>query len=449
MKHRIPSTNWLWRAFIPMMLIVMFLIPKTVLAENALSWETYAQKVRIHEEAEGIYADWDIADKQDLIESLIQMNAMSESAATRRLLEGDLSTESKHALADQIILRFLGGSSNALVRKDGVRAVRWNTLTNAIMGDPSTWTLEEKVGYQQLSNMFGHKDPDTLVLPTEEDLSEDEAIEIARRAITHAYGLQEDTLDGYLPGALLYITENDYGDYDPRPDYRRWNIQFLSYQYGDVTACNAYTAIVDENGHVIGDDELGIPHVQQQAIESKTRLDASTPAIVEIFRQYAESEGSFFAWQWTYEAKASYSHEIRSKVLTALESGKTSVLSNPSFCQEPVQEIINSTVFAYGLPQKEHLPIEEALSAAAFSVMENYGLSGDDLEEFSTYAAFDITNSQQPLWKFLYCPDSFEDMEDVMLYKIEMDAQSGETLAALSIDWDQLFLGTGYEQLLY
>ena len=259
MKHRIPSTNWLWRAFIPMMLIVMFLIPKTVLAENALSWETYAQKVRIQEEAKGIYADWDIADKQDLIESLIQMNAMSESAATRRLLEGDLSTESKHALADQIILRFLGGSSNALVRKDGVRAVRWNTLTNAIMGDSSTWTLEEKVWYQQLSNMFGHKDPDTLVLPTEEDLSEDEAIEIARSAITHAYGLQEDALDGYLPSALLYITENDYGDYDPRPDYRRWNIQFLSYQYGDVTACNAYTAIVDENGHVIGDDELGIP----------------------------------------------------------------------------------------------------------------------------------------------------------------------------------------------
>ena len=117
MKHRIPSTNWLWRAFIPMMLIVMFLIPKTVLAENALSWETYAQKVRIQEEAKGIYADWDIADKQDLIESLIQMNAMSGSAATRRLLEGDLSTESKHALADQIILRFLGGSSNALVRR--------------------------------------------------------------------------------------------------------------------------------------------------------------------------------------------------------------------------------------------------------------------------------------------------------------------------------------------
>ena len=104
MKHRIPSTNWLWRAFIPMMLIVMFLIPKTVLAENALSWETYAQKVRMQEEAKGIYADWDIADKQDLIESLIQMNAMSESAATRRLLEGDLSTESKHALADQSAL---------------------------------------------------------------------------------------------------------------------------------------------------------------------------------------------------------------------------------------------------------------------------------------------------------------------------------------------------------
>lgn len=452
MKQRKPTITPKRPWHVALTLFVAFLlilIPGTILAEEVLSWETYVKEIRMKEEAKGPYADWNITDKEALVEALIQIGALSESVATHRLFDANLSTESKHALADQIILRFLGGSNNAVVQKDGAYAVNWNTITDAIMGNPSTWTLEEKVWYQQVTNMFGHKDPDTLVLPTEGDLTADEAVEIARVAIVHAYGLPEDALDGYLPSALLYITENHLGEYEPRPDYRRWRIQFLSYQYGGEVEVDVYSAIVDENGHIIEDYELDTPHVQEQATERKTRLDYATPAIVRIFRQYAEAEGTFSPWQWSYETKAAYSHDVRAQVLASLEVEETNSLINSSFCKEPIQEIINSTVFAYGLPDEAHVQLEKALGIAQSSLTDKYGISEDTLEGYSLYTSFDVTISERPLWKFVYCPDSFENMNDVLLYKIEINAYSGEIMNILTIDWDQLFLGADYQQLLY
>ncbi|MEG1884496.1 MAG: hypothetical protein RR224_12395 [Clostridia bacterium] len=449
MKQRKPTTTRkrLWHMALTLFVAaLMIVIPCTVLAEEMGSWKTYVKEIRMQEEAKGFYADWDITDKEALIEALVQMKAMRESAATRRLVESSLSVESRHALADQIMLRFLGGGSNDVVRKDGIRAVRWNTITNVIMGDPSTWTLEENVWYQQVTNMFGHKDPDTLVLPVEGDLTEDEAMEIARTAIAHAYGLPEDLLDGFLPSALLYATENDF---NARPDYRRWSIQFLSYQYGDEIGFDVYAATVDENGHVIGDFELGTPHVQAQATESKTRLDHATPVIVQKFREYAEKEGNFSSWQWPYETKAAYCHDIRERVLVALENGETNALINPSFCQEPVREIVNSTAFAYGLPEESHLQFEKALGVAQSTITDEYGILEDTLAEYSVYTSFDVTASERPLWKFVFCPHSFENMEDVLLFKVEINAYSGKKTTVQAIEWDRLFLGTDDEQLLY
>ena len=428
---------------------MLILLPNVVLSEETITWELYAREMRMQEEASGFYVDWNITDKEALIEVLIQMGALRETAATRRLLEEDFSVESRHALADQIMLQLLGGSSNPLVRKDGVRAVRWNTISTASMGDPSGWTLEEKVWYQQLENMFGHKDRDTLILPEDGDLPENEAVKIASNAIVNAYSLSSDALDRYIPSTFLYMTENDFGDHDPRPDYHRWNIRFFSYEYGNEPIEKAYSAIVDENGHIIGDYELGVPHVCEQATERKTRLDHATPEVIRAFRQYAEEEGTFSFWQWDYVTKAAYSNDIRAKVLSVLDAGKTNALINPSFCQTPVEEIIHSTVFAYGLPEEEHLQFENARVVAQSALTGKYGFSEAELGDYSIFSSFDVTDEELPLWKLIYCPDSFENMEEVLLYKFELNAYSGEITAEQIINWDDLWMDSDYERVLY
>lgn len=175
-----------------------------------LTWEDYAREVRTLEESIGIYANWPIAEKENLIQALVDMGHIRESSATGELFEARMSEENRHRLADQIMLRFLGGDGNAFVRKDGVRAICWEAMTDVILGNPSGWTLKERAWYQQITNMFGHEDPDILVLPNADDLSEKEAVAIARAAIINAYDLTEDALDGFMPDADLYITNSRF-----------------------------------------------------------------------------------------------------------------------------------------------------------------------------------------------------------------------------------------------
>lgn len=432
--------------------LVLFLVPAYAnVGATSLTWEEYAKEVRMLEESIGFYEDWPIAQKEKLIRALVDMGHIRESSATAQFLEASMSEENRHALADQIMLRFLGGDSNPFVSKDGVRAIRWESLTNVILGKPSTWTLKERVWYQQMTNMFGREDPDTLVLPNEDDLPEKEAVAIAREAIINAYDLAEDALDRFMPDANLYVTNSELFDEGPRPNYRRWNVSFLYYEYGTdgPTILHNYLATVDENGHVIGDTEIGMPHVQEWALEEKTKPDDATPVIVRRFHEYAESERCYFPWQWPMDTRAEYSNEIRPQVLAALERKEPNALANPSFSEKPIQEIVDSTTFAYGLPEEKHIQESEAYRIAQRALAERYGFSDADIERYIVYPSFDVTDPNRHLWKFLFSPKSFEDMETVLLYKIELEADTGSIAATHVIDWDRLFEDSAYDLLLY
>lgn len=218
-----------------------------------LTWEEYAKEMRTLEEEIGFYADWPIVEKEALVQALIDMGYLNESSATNQLLNSSISQENKHALADQILMLFLGGDRNALVDKDGVRSIRWNTINSAILGDISSlWTPTQRVWYQEVTNMYREgEDIDTLILPNADDLPEEEVIAIARDAIIKANGLAQDELDCFMPEADLYIINHTD---DLTPDTRYWSVSFCYYVYGDEenpTILNFYSTTIDEKGNVI------------------------------------------------------------------------------------------------------------------------------------------------------------------------------------------------------
>lgn len=248
---------------------VMFLACYSSIAEK-MSWEQYVLEVRTVEAKYGYYAEWPLVEKEKLIKALIDMGYMKNSSATKQLSEMD-SDRSKSALADQIMLIFMGGDDNPLVCKDGLRSIRWSSLTDVIMGRSITWSPAEKAWYQKVANMYRETvDPDTMVAPESEDLPELEAIAIAKASIISAYGLESNALDSYIPNTYLYVTKNN-------PDYRRWHIGFHYYQYGTadgVPIQQHYVAIVDENGEVIADPEMGFLHVQEMAEKERDSQSA-------------------------------------------------------------------------------------------------------------------------------------------------------------------------------
>lgn len=171
--------------------------------------------------------------------------------------------------------------------------------------------------------------------------------------------------------------------------------------------------------------------------------------IVRRFHEYAESERCYFPWQWPMDTRAEYSKEIRPQVLAALERKEPNALANPSFSEKPIQEIVDSTTFAYGLPEEKHIQESEAYRIAQRALAERYGFSDADIERYIVYPSFDVTDPNRHLWKFLFSPKSFEDMETVLLYKIELEADTGSIAATHVIDWDRLFEDSAYDLLLY
>jgi hypothetical protein len=85
---------------------------------------------------------------------------------------------------------------------------------------PDTFTPEERVWQQQSDRSKPHNEADdTFINTTNSDLSEAEAVAIAKSAILRTHELSEGALDHVRVVTNLYVTNQ-------QPDYRRWFIQF-------------------------------------------------------------------------------------------------------------------------------------------------------------------------------------------------------------------------------
>lgn len=229
-----------------MILAIMLLILTVTAIAATLMWEKYVVDLKKREQNQGQYADWEIKTKQDLIKSLMEMGYVQESDLTRQLFDSTISREKQEGIADEIMLM--------LTKQTDAKEINADIITYAIYGPESTWTAEQRVWWQQVTNMFRKvKDnPDTLVLSEKGDLSEERAISIAKETILKAYELPKEMLDKARPVANLYVTKE-------RPDYRRWDIQFQIYEDGKPDYLQrVYTAVVDMSGKVIADPDVGI-----------------------------------------------------------------------------------------------------------------------------------------------------------------------------------------------
>ena len=129
-------------------------------------------------------------------------------------------------------------------------------------GDMTFWPLEMKAWYS--SYLFSHnrnQDSWQTILPGEEDLTEDEAVQLAVQAVCDATQLPRETFDGYVFSVDFFMH-----DTCPEP---RWHIQL----HENAFVPPAYAVLLTRDGSVTEDIALGIPlpalqGSQQSEIES-------------------------------------------------------------------------------------------------------------------------------------------------------------------------------------
>ena len=425
-------------------LLILILAAGAALAATLL-WEQYVVPMKEIEQTEGDYMHWPLRQKQALIRALIASGNLAENDETARLFDDAASEVEKNALADQLVLTLTGLSDKKEINVDAI--------TYAILGHEDAWTPEQRVWWQQVTNQFyGAQDaPDTLVTPAADDVSEAEAVAIAKAAILEAYALPSNALDNALAVADLYVTSQ-------RPAYRRWNVQFkLLREGGDHYVERVYAAIVDEKGLVIDDPDVGID-APAKAAERPSRLASGypdTPLFQPVDDLMRRASNRIFQL-WPLELKAEFSQEIAPQIRAVVESGDLSPLNNGG---EPDLDLIAFSSYTYGLPGAQDMAQEEAFALAKQAVMAAYQLDDETLALYDTpYFYFDISVPDARVWKIVFWPsylsaekfpDGFASGQGHVRYKVEINAQTSEIRKIEAFDFQASGGDLEYKLKLY
>ncbi len=419
--------------------LFMMLCTGTVCATTS-SWQEYALQMHIKENELGRYEEWPLVEKITLLSDLITMGYIEPSETSHQVLNGLLPEDESHALVDQLMVECIAHTI-AVTDTPSAWWVDWSSLTIAFMGDDFPKTPAQKAWYQEVTNLFrSNKEPDVYVTPNENDFPEEQAVAIATQALMNAFDPICINIEPSHISTTLYVTDH----YEPSsPDYRRWRIEFSSPDFYAMV-------IVDSTGLVIHDFELGVfPSIADFAVKRKTTPDENTPFLIETYVEYARNELTFDAWKWSVESKADYSKQVYQITQDALAEDDFSLFINPSQSDQPIPEVLHSVAFVYGLPSDTHLQEKSALALAKGYVADAFHIAYEQIDDFFVFPSFDITDPQNPLWKFVFCPFPFAQTGNALLYKIELSAETGMLIPSYKIDWDLLFQNTQYDLFLY
>lgn len=279
-----------------LVIVIVLLLSGIVAVAATLLWREYVPQIKQSEHALGDYAQWPASRRIQLAKDIFVMGYLEASDDTRILSGTAFTEQDKAAAADRLMLKLTG--------QEDVKEIHSTLITYAIMGNEDTWTPEQRVWWNGIMAIYADSGaPDTLLVPTEENLSEEAAIDIGRAAIQDAYGFDDAYMADLHPVANLYATEQ-------RPDYRRWDIQFRKYREGsDSYLERVYSVVVDENGEVISDPDVGIEHPSERAARASAQTtevpNAGDPAISKIYEQYGSQVEGRSIWDLSLEEKVS------------------------------------------------------------------------------------------------------------------------------------------------
>lgn len=320
----------------------------------------------------------------------------------------------------------LGAFSFRELLKDAPRPL--DTVTFQVhIQNPDTFTPEERVWQQESDRSKPHNQADdTFVNPTNDDLPEAEAVAIAKSAILKAHGLPDEALDHSRIVTNLYVT-------NARPDYRRWFIQFQVLKEGSDTYVERfYSCIVDQEGNVIADPDIGEPSLEEKAAAEAAlhQKELERPAYFKRYLEYCEQNENRHFRQWPYDQKAAYSAEM-------LELTKD--------YESTEQDIALTLEYAYGVPGGQELSYDAALALAEQAVESKYGVSSDMAV---LCESFDISRKVYPenVWKFV-----FSNPDDIygVCYRVVLDGTDGHIVEEEDLLWQEGLKDREYDLKYY
>lgn len=403
------------------------------IALAAISLRDTAREVAITEREEGPFGYWQIDKKIALINALAELGYIKETA----VIGQTLTDEEANRIAYEAITAFVG--------KDA-KETGFMDIMQSAWGHFDGWTREEQAWYTILMDEIGIEQGDkTRYVMPEGDVTEAEAVAIARREIAEGFGVAQSELDPYEPSAFFEIPE-----FAEPGDQPFWHIVYVAPES------------MPRDERIFHDFEVFIhpkTGALYESVESMlARRGEHIPvkpanALTDAINAYSERAEHMPFRMWPIELKAEYSLEVNPMVRAILESGD---LTDLIYGEGPDVEIIARASFDYGMPGEGDLTQEEAFAIAKRTLHKAHDVDEavfDLYREICVY--FDVTDAENPLWKFYFNPKSLSPWELAggqddplrdLCFKAEVNARTGEVVKSEAFTFR--ILGRDLEQYL-
>jgi len=312
-------------------LVVLVMAAVTALAVTI--WNMVGERAVQLEAEQGYFVEWDTATRISFVNDLQAMGMVLPEAEMAKMNDASLLLEQRHAVATKIIVDLYGGEAR---REDAISHI---DVMEKEKGPFETWSLEDKAWYSQILEKYDYLGWDNWdnmsfnVLPSKDDISREQAVQIAADAISDAYGvaLSDIPTNEALVSFCLRSKEN------PVPI---WQIGFPGYTSVLLTA----------SGEITGDQYAGTPSEEAKRL----RINEMEVADNMVLRRKMEKEYGLEQYRWPLEAKA--------------------MVFTPN----------------HRMPTDSDMDVETAILRAKEALMSTYGFDESFFDSLTAYASLSI-----------------------------------------------------------
>lgn len=201
------------------LMMAVMLLGAIALAATLL-WQDAGEKVAPMESENGYYDTWNTEAKIKLIKALYDLGELKDNPDAERVLNStDMPDAEKNALCDKIMCAYVNGSPDT---------VTLLSILEKLHGDMNTWSMEDKVWYNNLlnaNNMLSAEDTN-YVLPETGEFTQGQAVDAAKSFLISKGA---ENLDKAQIEATMYEESDDqfYGETQVSKKGRRvWSVVF-------------------------------------------------------------------------------------------------------------------------------------------------------------------------------------------------------------------------------
>ena len=189
--------------------LVLVLLCATALAAYVVHRGFLSDVAELNQLA-GAYDDWTLEEKESIVRSMQEYNVMADMAPWDEALAIPSQKKREKALDELFSQRYGINGRTDVITAAGI------VEKEIGLYDPE-WPLDRKAAYTQLLlelDLLGY-DTNIDFLPDEGDIPQDQAMEIAKKAVQEAYGYDGTTMDSYDIWTYFVLHRSEIGLKDP------------------------------------------------------------------------------------------------------------------------------------------------------------------------------------------------------------------------------------------